>query len=140
MKAAKPWITYRTRFLVNAKQLNNSLSFTDVLGRQHSGSKGDYLVESSEGVLSITPRRIFEDVYVPLLTENGATEETSGTPNDLQAPSQQEPSPRRKTSQSDGSLPRREALTSFPLPASFVRKTVEPYRERPSPAPGLRSV
>jgi hypothetical protein len=60
------WKTYRTRFLVNAKQLNSSLSFTDHLGRQHCGRKGDYLVESCDGVLSITPRRIFEDIYVPL--------------------------------------------------------------------------
>jgi hypothetical protein len=60
------WKTYRTRFLVKAKQLNSSLSFTDHLGRQHSGRKGDYLVESCDGVLSITPRRIFEDIYVPM--------------------------------------------------------------------------
>ena len=58
------WKTYRTRFLVKAKQLNSSLSFTDHLGRQHCGRKGDYLVESCDGVLSITPRRIFEDIYV----------------------------------------------------------------------------
>jgi hypothetical protein len=60
------WKTYRTRFLVQAKQLNSALSFVDPLGRQHCGRKGDYLVESSEGVLSITPRRIFEDIYVPM--------------------------------------------------------------------------
>jgi hypothetical protein len=60
------WKTYRTRFLVKAKQLNSTLSFTDHLGRQHCGRKGDYLVESCDGVLSITPRRIFEDVYVPM--------------------------------------------------------------------------
>ncbi len=60
------WKTYRTRFLVKAKQLNSSLSFTDHLGRQHCGRKGDYLVESCDGVLSITPRRIFEDVYVAM--------------------------------------------------------------------------
>src|ERR1700685_2938294 len=71
MKATKPWITYRTRFLVKAKQLNTSLTFADVLGRQHSGRKGDYLVESSDGVLRIAPRQIFEDIYVPLLS--GAT-------------------------------------------------------------------
>ena len=68
MKATKPWITYRTRFLVKAKQLNTSLAFADVLGRQHSGRKGDYLVESSDGVLRIAPRQIFEDIYVPLLS------------------------------------------------------------------------
>jgi hypothetical protein len=60
------WKTYRTRFLVKAKQLNSSLSFTDHLGRQHCGRKGDYLVESCDGVLSIAPRRIFEDIYVPM--------------------------------------------------------------------------
>jgi len=60
------WKTYRTRFLVKAKQLNSSLTFTDHIGRQHCGRKGDYLVESCDGVLSITPRRIFEDIYVPM--------------------------------------------------------------------------
>ncbi len=60
------WKTYRTRFLVKAKQLRCSLVFTDSLGRQHSGRKGDYLVESSDGVLSIAPRQIFEDVYVSM--------------------------------------------------------------------------
>jgi len=60
------WKTYRTRFLVKAKQLNSSLSFTDHLGRQHCGRKGDYLVESCDGVLSIAPRQIFEDIYVPM--------------------------------------------------------------------------
>ena len=58
------WKTYRTRFLVRAKQLSSSLSFTDHLGRQHCGRRGDYLVESCDGVLSIAPRQIFEDIYV----------------------------------------------------------------------------
>jgi hypothetical protein len=65
MKSSE-WKTYRTRFLVKAKQLNSSLSFVDHLGRQHCGRKGDYLVESFDGVLSIAPRQIFEDVYVPM--------------------------------------------------------------------------
>lgn len=60
------WKTYRTRFLVKAKQLNSNLTFTDPLGRQHCGRKGDYLVESCEGVISIAPRQIFEDIYVPI--------------------------------------------------------------------------
>ncbi len=60
---ASQWNTYRTRFLVKAKQLRCGLVFTDSLGRQHSGRKGDYLVESSDGVLSIAPRQIFEDVF-----------------------------------------------------------------------------
>jgi hypothetical protein len=63
---SEEWKSYRTRFLVNAKQLNSSLSFVDHLGRQHRGRKGDYLVESSDGVISIAPRRIFEDIYVPM--------------------------------------------------------------------------
>lgn len=63
------WKTYRTRFLVKAKRLSSNLSFTDPLGRQHSGRKGDYLVESFEGVLSIAPKKIFEDVYVAMSDE-----------------------------------------------------------------------
>jgi hypothetical protein len=63
---SEEWKTYRTRFLVNAKQLASSLSFVDHLGRRHCGRKGDYLVESSDGVISIAPRRIFEDIYVPM--------------------------------------------------------------------------
>ena len=63
---SEEWKSYRTRFLVNAKQLNSSLSFFDHLGRQHCGQKGDYLVESSDGVISIAPRAIFEDIYVPM--------------------------------------------------------------------------
>ena len=68
MKAEAPWITYRTRFLVKARQLPESLTFTDALGRQHSGSPGDYLVESSDGIFRIAPRQIFEDIYVPMNT------------------------------------------------------------------------
>lgn len=64
---SREWKTYRTRFLIKARQLNSNLSFVDALGRQHSGRKGDYLVESSDGVICITPRRIFEDIYVPML-------------------------------------------------------------------------
>jgi hypothetical protein len=67
---ATPWTTYRTRFLVQAKQLTTSLTFTDALGRQHSGRKGDYLVESSDGVLRVAPRQIFEDIYVPLESDS----------------------------------------------------------------------
>jgi len=63
---SEEWKTYRTRFLVKAKQLSSSLSFVDSLGRQHSGRKGDYLVESSEGLISIAPRQIFEDIYVAM--------------------------------------------------------------------------
>ncbi len=58
------WNTYRTRFLVRAKQLTESFTFIDPLGREQSGTPGDYLVQSSEGLLRIAPREIFEDVYV----------------------------------------------------------------------------
>ena len=81
MKATNPWITYRTRFLVRAQQLTTSLTFIDLLGRQHSGRKGDYLVESSDGVLRIAPRQIFEDIYVPLLSgEIPEQQETQSMP------------------------------------------------------------
>ncbi len=58
------WQTYRTRFLIKAVRLEDPMSFTDALGRDHRGRRGDYLVESIEGVRSIVPRRVFEDVYV----------------------------------------------------------------------------
>jgi len=74
MKATNPWITYRTRFVVNARQLTTNLTFTDSLGRQHSGRKGDYLVES-DGVLRIQPRQIFEDIYVPLAADESSSQE-----------------------------------------------------------------
>jgi len=66
---SEEWKTYRTRFLVKAKQLSSSLSFVDNLGRQHSGRKGDYLVESYEGLISIAPRQIFEDIYVAMVMQ-----------------------------------------------------------------------
>jgi hypothetical protein len=65
------WNTYRTRFLIQAKQLTGPLTFTDFLGREHHGDPGDYLVQSSEG-LRIAPREIFEDVYVPFKVQDGA--------------------------------------------------------------------
>ena len=66
MNAANEWTVYRTRFLVRACQLREPLAFTDALGREHVGNPGDYLVESFEGCFCITPRDIFEDIYVPL--------------------------------------------------------------------------
>ena len=60
------WNIYRTRFLVRAKQLTQPVMFTDPLGREHRGQPGDYLVESSEGLLRVAPREIFEDIYVVL--------------------------------------------------------------------------
>lgn len=67
MKAtANDWQIYRTRFLIRAKQLTEPLYFVDALGREHHGQKGDYLVESSDGLRRIAPREIFEDVYVAM--------------------------------------------------------------------------
>jgi hypothetical protein len=120
MKATNPWITYRTRFLVKAKQLTTSLAFTDVLGRQHSGRKGDYLVESSDGVLRIAPRQIFEDIYVPLLT------------------GQDETSTHMETARQYEASRRDETTCSFP--PHLARKSPQPYRDRRNPTPGLRSL
>jgi hypothetical protein len=60
------WTTYRTRFLIRAKQLDQPLTFVDCIGREHSGQTGDYLVLSSDGSTRIAPREIFEDIYVPI--------------------------------------------------------------------------
>jgi hypothetical protein len=74
---SEEWKTYRTRFLVKSKQLTSSLTFVDHLGRQHCGRKGDYLVESFDGVLSIAPRRIFEDIYVLMCPQEMSSKEMS---------------------------------------------------------------
>jgi hypothetical protein len=66
MSIESQWTTYRTRFLVRARQLTEPFFFTDILGREQSGRAGDYLVESSDGFRSIAPQTIFEDIYVPV--------------------------------------------------------------------------
>jgi hypothetical protein len=126
MKASTPWITYRTRFLVKAKQLTTSLAFTDVLGRQHSGRKGDYLVESSDGVVRIAPRQIFEDIYVPLLASETSAHGEHPGPATSPQPYQ--------------SSPLRETPACLALPPHLTRKSPQPYRERRIQAPGLRSL
>ena len=65
-ESTSDWNTYRTRFLVRARQLTEPLAFTDPLGREHRGRPGDYLAQSPEGLLRIAPREIFEDVYVSM--------------------------------------------------------------------------
>jgi len=60
------WKTYRTRFLIRARQLTVPLVFRDALGREHRGDVNDYLVESSDGTRRIAPRAIFEDIYVAM--------------------------------------------------------------------------
>ncbi len=127
MKATNRWITYRTRFLVKAKQLNSSLNFTDSLGRQHSGRKGDYLVESSDGVLRIAPRQIFEDIYVPLMVSDGENPETAENFPSLP------PLPQPLT------LRKRAASELLSIPPHLARKSPQPCRDRSSPSSGLRS-
>ena len=110
MKATNDWVTYRTRFLVKAKQLTSSLTFTDALGRQHSGRKGDYLVESSDCVLRIHPRQIFEDIYVPIVESEVEQQETSSSGKNWQMAAQR--------------------LT---LPPHMIRKSPQPDRSRRAP-------
>ena len=70
------WQTYRTRFTIRARILSAPLSFVDALGREQNGKRGDYLVESN-GMVTITSRHIFEDVYIAL-DPSQASAETTG--------------------------------------------------------------
>jgi hypothetical protein len=133
MKATNPWITYRTRFLVNAKQLTTSLTFTDALGRQHSGRKGDYLVES-EGVLRIQPRHIFEDIYVPLSADESPSAGRASSPATAAAAI-----PAEKMSPASDRTIRSKRPAAFSL-SPLARKSPQPYRDRQSTAAGFRSV
>ena len=80
MNVESSWTVYRTRFLVQARQLTAPLVFTDALGREHSGQPGDYLVESCEGLRCITPRAAFEDIYVPLTPSPSGPMPARGSP------------------------------------------------------------
>ncbi len=139
MKASNPWITYRTRFLVQAKQLTTSLTFTDALGRQHSGSKGDYLVESSDGAFRIAPRQIFEDVYVPLQAGQDETSAQPNTSGQYETLRQHELLPRQTLPRPE-TLRKRETQVTFSLPPHLTRKSPQPDRDRRNPNPGLRSL
>ena len=121
MNVETSWTVYRTRFLVHARQLTEPLFFTDALGREHSGLPGDYLVESSPGFRRITPRAIFEDVYVPLapaqpqpaLATRGAVERALRVLDRCMArsrPPHDRASPSRRDHQYDSS-PGRQAQT-----------------------------
>jgi len=79
MSSERSWTVYRTRFLVHARQLIEPLIFTDILGREHSGQPGDYLVESSDGLRRITPRHLFEDIYVPVHDSSGTLLQARGS-------------------------------------------------------------
>ena len=75
MNLDSPWTVYRTRFLVQARQLTEPLTFVDAFARQQSGQPGDYLVES-DGIRRITSQALFEDIYVPIgenSQKNGAS-------------------------------------------------------------------
>ena len=86
------WQTYRTRFTIRARILSAPLSFVDALGREQNGKRGDYLVEGN-GIVTITARRIFEDVYVAL--EPGSSEsqpaKTEGRPPKADGPPRKSP-------------------------------------------------
>ena len=71
MNSENQWTVYRTRFLVRARQLPESLIFTDAFGREQSGRPGDYLVESSDGLKRVISQALFEDIYVPLALNHG---------------------------------------------------------------------
>jgi hypothetical protein len=92
-EANNDWQVYRTRFLIRAKQLTEPLFFVDVLGREHHGHKGDYLVESSDGMRRIAPRELFEDVYVAM--EPGERSVCSLTARKLRQPNHSQHFPHR---------------------------------------------
>jgi len=138
------WKTYRTRFLVKAKQLSSALSFTDHLGRQHCGRKGDYLVESFEGVLSIAPRQIFEDIYVLMLQSDDLTSETPTAELDVKSseansltlkPLRIEPleMERVTTNKFSAQMPARRR-TDHVDPSRARRKSPQPFRATRTPS------
>jgi hypothetical protein len=80
MKLENTWTVYRSRFVVRARQLTESLVFTDALGREHSGRPGDYLVESAEGLRCIRPQAQFENIYVALQESSSPTSRAGFAP------------------------------------------------------------
>jgi hypothetical protein len=117
------WKTYRTRFLVRAQQLQEPLTFVDCIGREHSGQKGDYLVQSSDGSRRIAPREIFEDIYVPI----DSPESLTNAPVQLRAP-QAEPV----------DAPERTSLHSREQPFLQRQRVVVPTRTV-SPLPSAKT-
>jgi hypothetical protein len=124
-------LTNPSRFLVKAKQLSSSLTFTDSLGRHHSGRKGDYLVESSDGVLRIAPKQIFEDIYVPLLAAEMLVTEPDNKKLDTEKPGAWRLDSKKEIS---------EQPVTFLQASPLTRKSPQPYRDRRNPSPGLRSL
>lgn len=60
------WKIYRTRYLVKAQRLTQVTVIRDQFGKFQSGDPGDYLVQCSDGTQRISPRHVFEDVYVEM--------------------------------------------------------------------------
>ncbi len=60
------WKIYRTRYLIKATQLTETTVVLDELGRFQTGRPGDYLVEGAGGARRISPREVFEDIYVEM--------------------------------------------------------------------------
>ncbi|HEV2470055.1 MAG TPA: hypothetical protein VGS78_12745 [Candidatus Sulfotelmatobacter sp.] len=129
------WKTYRTRFLVKAKQLTATLSFTDHLGRQHCGRRGDYLVESFDGVLSIAPRQIFEDIYVPMSAAETASPYSS--PNENTSQPVLQPALQAKDEFNLRNL-RVEALKIASVRSRFNAKTGYPLQPESTGSPRVR--
>jgi hypothetical protein len=125
--------------MVCAYEITESLDYLPhplALGRQHCGTKGDYLVESNDGVLSIARRQIFEDVYVPLTEQMELAPESASSPFEIARRSSTSlPSPGIAHPKKASRL--REAHPSF-LPL-LARKSPQPYRDRHTAA-GVRSL
>ena len=71
------WKVYRTRFLIRARQIAEPILVRDEIGRLQSGQPGDYLVECSDGSQRVSPRHVFEDVYVEM---SGVEQRRSAVP------------------------------------------------------------
>jgi hypothetical protein len=136
MKAPNPWITYRTRFLVKARQLSASLTFTDALGRQHSGRKGDYLVEFSDGVLRIACRQIFEDIYVPMMADQFQPQTQDPIAENSLRLARHEPAPRHPRLSKESSNRSAENSGAISIPVHLARKAQPSFRDNRYPLGG----
>lgn len=110
-KEAGEWRTYRTRFLIRARQLKKPMVFVDAMGCRQHGRRGDYLMEFATGLHRIVPRRLFEDVYVPM--DPGSAPESAN----VAPPRPEEAGSARRTGKKAGSSVqnRRSSPASQPL-------------------------
>ena len=67
MKSENEWKTYRTRFLIKAKQLNSNLSFTDLSVVSIAAAKGTTSLNLPRELSASLLASIFEDIYVTML-------------------------------------------------------------------------